>query len=78
VKQHITVEQLKLLKSDDAVCKLNTLMNHEWNISKEEYDKITWNKILKDTSEYCTIGRMIEMLESKFPTLYIENQGLRN
>jgi len=64
LKQCITVEQLEELKSDDKVCKLNTLMGHNWMIPREEMSDMTWNKILKDTAEYCTIGKMIEILEN--------------
>ena len=75
MKQHITIEQLKEL-NDDGVCQLNTLMNHEWNLTEEEFQKYTWEQILKDTSEYCTIGRMIEILVNYVPLIendYIED-----
>lgn len=62
MKLHIDVDQLKEL-SMEQVCKLNTLLNHEWSLTEEEFKKYNWNKVLKDTAEYCTIGRMIEILK---------------
>ena len=38
MKQHITLEQVMNL-TDEQVCKLNTLMNHEWNITQEQFEK---------------------------------------
>lgn len=66
MKQHITVEQLENLKSDEKVCILNTLLSHEWNLTEEEFKYYTWNKILNDSAEYCTIGRMIDVISSKY------------
>ena len=74
MKQNITIDQLKELNSDEKVCSLNTLMNHEWDLSEEEFKEYNWNKILKDTSEYCTIGRMIEVIANNIPRIpYIED-----
>ena len=75
MKQCITVEQLEELKSDDKVCKLNTLMGHNWMIPREEMSDMTWNKILKDTAEYCTIGKMIEIAEPTRITYNAEYNG---
>jgi len=61
MKQHITVKQLEEL-SDKDVCKLNTLLRHEWDLTKQEFEKYNWEKVLEDTAKYCTIERMIKIL----------------
>lgn len=68
MNQHITIEQALSL-TDQQVCKLNTLIQHGWNISEYKMLKMTWQDICKDTSKFCTIGKMIEIL-SKHETVY--------
>lgn len=63
MKQHISVEDLKQL-NEDQIIKLNTLGNHEWNLTMEEFKKYSWHKVLEDTAEYFSIGKMIEILQN--------------
>lgn len=72
MKLHIDIEQLEKLTMEQ-VCKLNTLLNHEWNLTEEEFKKYNWNKILKDTAEYCTIGRMIKILKQYYDNVEFED-----
>jgi len=64
MKQHITVKQLEEL-SDKDVCKLNTLLRHEWDLTKQEFEKYNWEKVLEETAKYCNIGKMIDILDEK-------------
>lgn len=64
MKQHITLEQAKEL-TEEQLCNLNTIMGHEWDITITEFHKMTWNKICEDTAKFCTIGKMIEILEKE-------------
>lgn len=76
MKQYITVADLEKFSNKEQL-EIATLFGQYGNCCNTGGESMNLGKL----SERITIGKMIEILESKFPTIYIENQlpaGLRD
>lgn len=71
MKQHITPKQLWELskwseldqeRTWDEIVEFNTRMGYEWNLTKEEFDRYTFDKCCEDSAKWTTIDKMKEFL----------------